>query len=232
MAITLYDLAAADERVRFSPYCWRVRLALAHKNLACETIPWRFTEKSAIAFSGQGAVPVLVDGDCVVSDSWAIAAYLDRAYPDRSPLAPGPQAWALTDLMRHWTQTAVHPAIMRIIIMDLFAALAECDREYFRQSREKRFGRPLEEIELPPEEGVAALNRALEPARLALAERPFLCGEEPALADYVLYAPFQWARAVSYAELLPHDGPIRAWRDRMLQLFNGLARDAPRVGAH
>ena len=31
-AIKLYDLAAKDETIRFSPNCWRVRLALAHKN--------------------------------------------------------------------------------------------------------------------------------------------------------------------------------------------------------
>ena len=85
MTIKLYELAAAEDDRRFSPYCWRIRMALAHKGLAVETIPWRFTEKEAIAFSGSGTVPVLVDGrrtakdDArVVADSWAIAQYLDR----------------------------------------------------------------------------------------------------------------------------------------------------------
>ena len=62
MAIKLYDLAGAEPDRRFSPYCWRTRMALAHKGLEVETIPWRFTEKDAIAFSGQGRVPVLIDG--------------------------------------------------------------------------------------------------------------------------------------------------------------------------
>jgi glutathione S-transferase len=52
MALKMWDLAAAEDDRRFSPYCWRVRLALAHKGLQAETIPWRFTEKEAIAFSG------------------------------------------------------------------------------------------------------------------------------------------------------------------------------------
>ena len=56
MAIKLYDLAGAETDRRFSPYCWRARMALAHKGLEVETIPWRFTEKDAIAFSGQGRV--------------------------------------------------------------------------------------------------------------------------------------------------------------------------------
>ena len=63
MTIRMYDLAAADPAVRFSPYCWRIRMALAHKGLDVETIAWRFTDKSAISFSGQGSVPVIRDGD-------------------------------------------------------------------------------------------------------------------------------------------------------------------------
>jgi hypothetical protein len=40
----LYDLAGADAGRRFSPYCWRIRMSLAHKRLPVETRPWRFTE--------------------------------------------------------------------------------------------------------------------------------------------------------------------------------------------
>ena len=71
MSIIMHDLAGADPELRFSPYCWRVRFALAHKGLPVETIPWRFTEKEAIGFSGQGRVPVIQDGGRAVSDSWS-----------------------------------------------------------------------------------------------------------------------------------------------------------------
>ena len=66
MGLKLYDLAGAELERRFSPYCWRTKLALMHKGLPFDTIPWRFTNKDVIAFSGQGRVPVLVDGDDVV----------------------------------------------------------------------------------------------------------------------------------------------------------------------
>ena len=49
MAITLYDLCGRDERLRFSPYCWRVRMALAHKGLDYTTVAWRFQEKEELA---------------------------------------------------------------------------------------------------------------------------------------------------------------------------------------
>eukprot|EP01037_Dinobryon_pediforme_P028026 gene28026-31129_t len=91
VAMEIWDLAAADETVRFSPYCWRIHFALAHKGMSAATHAWRFTDKDAIAFSGQGFVPVLRDGDHVVSDSFAIAEYLDAAYPER-PLMGGAQA--------------------------------------------------------------------------------------------------------------------------------------------
>src|ERR1700751_2070251 len=89
MALTLYDLAGADPTRRFSPYCWRIRMALAHKELSVETIPWRFTEKDAITDSGQSRVPVLVDGERWLADSWLIANYLEDNYPDRPSLFGG-----------------------------------------------------------------------------------------------------------------------------------------------
>ena len=85
----LYDLAGTDPKLRFSPYCWRAKFALAHKGLPVETIPWRFSEKNIIAFSGSERVPVLLDGDKTIPDSWAIACYLENAYPDRPSLFGG-----------------------------------------------------------------------------------------------------------------------------------------------
>ena len=41
----------------------RIRMALAHKDLEVETIPWRFTEKDAIAPHNSEKVPVLIDGE-------------------------------------------------------------------------------------------------------------------------------------------------------------------------
>ena len=88
MAIELYELVGRDDR-RFSPYCWRTRMALEHKGLDYKTIPVRFTDKDLIAFSGQGRIPVIKDGETVVSDSWAIAEYLEQTYGDRPSLFGG-----------------------------------------------------------------------------------------------------------------------------------------------
>ncbi len=133
MARTLYDLAAADDKRRFSPYCWRIKMALAHKGLEVETVPWRFTEKDAITFSGQGRVPVLVDGDKVVANSWAIANYLEDRYPDRKSLFGDASARSLTHFVASWADGVLQPAITQFILADIHTHLHEKDKVYFRR---------------------------------------------------------------------------------------------------
>jgi len=133
--IKLYDLAAAEDDRRFSPYCWRAKMALKHKGLEFETVAWRFTDKDVIAFIGQGLVPVLVDGDHTVHDSCRIALYLDEAYPQRPGLFGSEEARALCEFFANWAVRSVHPALFKVIILDIFKQIAEKDRAYFRESR-------------------------------------------------------------------------------------------------
>jgi glutathione S-transferase len=220
----LYDLAGADPALRFSPFCWRTRMALAHKGLEVETVPWRFTEKDVIAFSGQGRVPVLVDGDHVVSDSFAIALYLEETYPDRPSLFGGPGGVALSRFINTFADTVVQPWISRLIVSDILEVLHEKDRAYFRESREARFSRPLEEVTADRDAALPEFRAMLQPLRRHLQGLLFLGGEAPLYADYILFGGFQWARCASSFELLAVNDPIHAWRDRLLDLFEGLAR--------
>jgi glutathione S-transferase len=230
MARKLYDLAGADPARRFSPYCWRAKLALAHKGLDVEAIPWRFSDKDVIAFSGQGRVPVLVDGEKVVADSWAIANYLEDNYPGPS-LFGGDAARAVTRLVNSWADTVLVGAIARVVLMDIYQHIHEKDRAYFRQSREQRFGKTLEEVAADRDGNVAALRQLLEPVRVTLAQQPFLGGETALYADYIVFGNLQWARCISTIPLLAKDDPIAAWRARILDAFGGLARNAPAYAA-
>lgn len=228
MARTLYDLAGADPDLRFSPYCWRARLALAHKGLEVETVPWRFTEKDAIAFSGQGLVPVLVDGDAVVGDSWAIAVHLEERHPDRPSLFGGPGGMAPIRFVNAWADTVLNPGIVRLILADVFAVLHEKDKAYFRQTRERRFGMPIEQVSADRDSRLPAFRQTLEPLRAVLKAQPYLGGNAPTYADFIVLGGFQWARCVSSFELLEAGDPIAAWRERLLDRF-GVARSARRA---
>ena len=224
MTIRHWELAGAEDERLFSANCWRVRMALAHKGLAAETVPWRFTEKAAIAFSGQELVPVIVDGERVVHDSWRIALYLDEAYPGHARLFEGPQARSLALFVKHWCEHAVHGTVFRVIVADLFRHLHPKDRPYFRASREKRLGRTLEALGAESRQALLQLRAALDPLRPLLAIQPFLSGVRPSFADYILFGEFQWARAVSPTRLLDPDDPLFAWRERMLDLHDGMPR--------
>ncbi len=226
MSIRLFDLAGAEDDRRFSPYCWRVKMALAHKGLAFDTVPWRFTEKDAIAFSGSTTVPVIVDDGRAVADSWQIALHLDRAYPDRLPLMDSEQARGTTLVFKFWCEQQVHAAVLRVIMQGLFASLHDKDQAYFRASREKRFGTTLEELGRDPAGSLAAFRRVLEPLRPLLSTQPCIGGGLPNFADYILFGVFQWARAVSPVQLLEADDALHAWRERLLDAHGGLARRA------
>jgi len=226
MTIKLYDLAGAEEDRRFSPYCWRVKMALKHKGLAFDTVPWRFTEKDAIEFTGSTTVPVIVDGKRAVYDSWEIALYLDEAYPSRPGLFDGSESRALSHFFSLWTVRNLHAPLLRAIVLDLYGQLHEKDRAYFRESREKRLGAPLEQAGGDPKKALAEFHGALEPLRPVLVQNTFVSGKGPGFADYILFGAFQWARSVSPQRLLEPDDPLYAWRERMLDLWDGYGRKA------
>ena len=223
MSRTLYDLAAARDDLRFSPYCWRIKMALRHKGLHWQEVPWRFTEKNAIAFAGSTTVPVLVDGDTVVADSWNIARHLEARYREAPALFGGAQGEAHALFIKFWCEQTLNPQILRLILMDLFARIHPKDKDYFRSSREARFGKPLESVVVAPEHGLPALRASLAPVRAVLEKQPFLGGAQQSFADYCLFGVFQWSRAMSPLELLDPADSIHAWRTRLLESFDGFA---------
>jgi glutathione S-transferase len=229
MARKLYELCGTDAERRFSPFCWRSRMALAHKGLEAEVVPWRFTEGVALAFANHDKVPVLVDGDRTVADSWAIAAYLDEAYPDAPRLFPGTPA--SHRFVATWADAVLHPALVKLIVSDIPPLLGPEDCAYFIASREKRFGMPLAEVTAGREARLPEFRALLQPLRMVVRAQPFLGGDTPDYGDYCVFGGLMWARSVSPLRLLEPDDAVHAWRERMLDLHGGLARRAPCFGA-
>jgi glutathione S-transferase len=227
VTMKLFDLAGSESDRRFSPYCWRTKLALAHKRLNVETIPWRFTDSDAIAMSGQGRVPVLLDGDKVVSDSWTIAEYLEDTYPDQPSLFGGAEARRVTRFINSWADTILNTALVRLLLTDIYTHLHEKDRRYFRESREKRFGMPLELVSADRDTRIVGFRQSLEPARTILSVQPYLAGDSPLYADYIVFGCFMWPRSISSFRVLTSDDPFFSWRERMLDALGGLARKVP-----
>lgn len=227
MALVLYERLCADDR-RPSPFCWRARLALAHKGLTPELRALKFTEGEQVAFSGQTRVPVLVDGETVVHDSWEIACYLEDNYPAAPSLFDGAGGRALCRLVNHWVDHSLQRALAPILAPYLLAVAQPDDRSYYRRTREARFGMTMEQLAARRPALLEAFHPVLEPLRQRLAETTFLCGERPGYADYLVFGEFQLARSVCDSDLLDaEDTALRAWRRLMLDLFDGLARRVP-----
>ena len=224
MNLKLFELVGVDEARPFSPFCWRTRMALAHKGLTAESIPWRFTEKAAISPYNSDKVPVLLDGDTSVCDSWAIANYLEDKYPDRPSLFGGEGGRAMARMLNWWGDIAVIGGMFPLIVADIATHLRPEDEAYFRKTREARFGKTLEQVVAGRDQAVEGFRRGLDPLRLTLKTQPFIGGDTPNYADYIVFGPFQWARAVSPFALLKPEDAVYAWRERLLDAFDGMAR--------
>jgi glutathione S-transferase len=225
--LKLYDLAGRNPELRFSPFCWRTKMALRHKGLAFESVPWRFTDKAAIAPSGQGRVPVLVDNGRWLHDSWRIALYLDDHYPDLPRLFRSAGERAAARFIADWCDLALLPVLRPLILLACYDAVADQDRRYFRESREKMLGRSLEAVCAERTEAEQALARVLTPMENTLGAVAHLGGDSPNYADYILFGSLQWAHVISPKPVLDQASAVSRWFERMLGLFDGYAREAP-----
>ena len=223
--ISLYELKGKGER-RYSLFSWRTRMALKHKGLEFESVPVRMSDKAAIAFSGGKTVPIVKDGDTVVRDSWKIAEYLESRYA-RAPLFGGEIGRGVSAAFNTWVDRVVVPAMLPVIAADIHERVDPDDESYFRKTMEKVLKTTLEESRGRRDAALVSLGRVLAPMQEACKRQPFISGASAAYADYILFSVFQWARVMSPQELLGPEDPLCRWRERILDLFGGFARNVP-----
>jgi glutathione S-transferase len=224
--IALYELKGKNDR-RYSLFSWRARMALRHKGLEFETLPVRLSDKAVIDFSGGKTVPVIKDKDTVVRDSWKIAEYLENRYKDSAPLFGGEIGRGVTQAFNTWTDRVLVPAMLQVIAADIHERVDALDEGYFRETMEKVLRMTLEESRAKRDAALLQLGRALEPLQATFKRQAFVAGAAPAYADYILLSVFQWARVMSPQEVLAPEDPLCQWRERMLDLHDGFARNVP-----
>ncbi|PBB34780.1 glutathione S-transferase family protein [Mesorhizobium sp. M1A.F.Ca.IN.020.06.1.1] len=224
MTILFYDLVGHDAKRPFSPHCWKTKMALAHKRLDATKVPTRFLEVPKVEGGVSKTVPVIRDGERVVADSFAIALYLDEAYPERPTLFGGEGGKATARFIERWSQLTIHPYLMTVLLTDLHSMQDEANRAYFRESREQRLGKRLEEVVAGRDEGLAGFRASLEPLRSMLSYQPFIGGTSPLFADYIVFGALQWARVASPYQLLETGDGVAEWFERCLDLHGGIGR--------
>jgi glutathione S-transferase len=227
--LELWELGGLND-CRFSTFSWRTRLALYHKRLPFVVYPVAVSDKTAIAFSGQGKVPILKHDDRVVTDSWAIAGYLERTFPGAPSLFGGPVGESLTHFFNLWADRELVPALVPYLMRDVLDCVNEADAKHLRSQIEGFFKKSLEELAGERGKALEQFRRRLQPVRKALEQRRFLGGDAPAYADHILFGVLQWARVVSTATVLEPGDVVAAWFERVLDLYDGVGRsELPRA---
>lgn len=223
----LYELKSTNG-LALSPWCWHARMALAHKGIEAELVPLGFTEKDPIIALGGKSFPLMQEADGTVhNDSYKIIMRLEELQPKPTLFPGGETGLALYKFLYRYTQTILFPTLIKIVLADIPSLLDGADRAYFIESREARFGMPLDQVCADRDGARATLSTQLDPFRRAMADGGYISGSAPAMADYLLFGVLQWARVVSAERTTEADDAIALWMENMLDLFDGLGRTVP-----
>jgi glutathione S-transferase len=98
------------------------------------------------AVNPRGQVPVLVDGDTVITQILAIVQYLDARFPEQRFLPAEPLARAKVLETLAWMNNTVHPTFTHVFMPFKFAESAEAQAE-LKAFNAKAYARLLGEIE-------------------------------------------------------------------------------------
>ncbi|KAF8492275.1 hypothetical protein BU17DRAFT_102988 [Hysterangium stoloniferum] len=170
LMITLYDAASRPDSYRgWNPLPARIRYCLNFKGLSFKTVWLEYPDiESTLRSVGASptmkwpdgrpcyTVPVIRDDShltdngepTVVSDSWAIAKYLDESYPDTGSARLLPDG---TMALQMLSQAYIHNTLYlgclaRILAPHPMQLLSETSQKYYRETREMIFSTSLEDL--------------------------------------------------------------------------------------
>ena len=222
----LFELCGKDKNLSFSPFVWRTKMALAHKGLSYDSVYCGFTDKEPFTPANCKTVPVIEDNGVWIGDSWDIACYLEDNYPDTPSIFGGEVGRSLAFFMHPWSLDNLIRPMFDVVAPQIPQHLTNEDAKYFRESREKFFGHPVDDLLPHREANIEKFKKGLRPLRLTLKHQDFFSGSSPAYADYMVFGAYQWARQVGGVDFLEGEKYIKPWFEQMLDLYGGLGRKA------
>ena len=172
-----------------SPFSQKVRAILALKRIAYHAVrvPAVMPKPDLVALTGgYRRVPVLQMGNHVYCDTALIARVLERIQPE-----PTLYPTAAAELLAEWADTTLFSAaaplcfqptrpevLGELLTPDELGKMLE-DRAAMQGDARRRF--------LPPKAARAHLRVYLQRIEALLAERDYLCGDAPCIADFSVY---------------------------------------------
>lgn len=185
-------------QIPYSHNCVKVRRALELKGLGHELVNVLPTDREPVQrISGQRQVPVLVDGDRVVTDSTAILFHLEANYPRPSLLPDDPERHADCWLLEDWCDQAFMSLTRRLAYWQIVNSKRTLGALFYPQHR--GLGRALRtaiatrvvkrRFRLSARQNRHDEREIVRVARLALARlgnARFLYGDRVTVADLTL----------------------------------------------
>ncbi|KAG0297852.1 hypothetical protein BGZ96_004503 [Linnemannia gamsii] len=208
----------------FSPMVWRAKLALNHKGASYKTIPVTFLDIPVLIPKvcpnvTAPTVPTLkiADGEGL-QDSMAIAEYVEKNYPK------GPSIFGTTPCERNlqlffdsYVSTRLHPAIQRLVYIEMHEDQDADNAAYFKFSREKG-GKTLKELGGDQAQNLKELKENLGLIHSALLRSGgWITGEQPGWADFTLISAFIWFNSFSPQKF--EEGILNAMDDQVLRSY-------------
>ncbi|XGW15714.1 hypothetical protein V3C99_001285 [Haemonchus contortus] len=171
--------------MRFCPWCERVLIVIARKNMSVEVVNVSLSDKPKFLLEKHpdGRVPVLMHNNKTIIDSAVIAEYLDTLDPAKPILPTDPDLRSKQKKMAAKLEAQLPSAVHALI-------------------NEQRFHTEKEPT-------IKKLHDALDLAEKLLPNSTFYAGREPGFADYMTY-PFVeriwiWSHEPGVTDL-PADG--------------------------
>lgn len=229
-----------------SPCAQKVRILLVEKGVTAEMrhvdLPGKENlQPWYLALNPLGVVPTLVEDDRAVIESSIICEYLEDRFPD-PPLRPADPWWRAR--MRFWMKhidNKVHPSCgalqWPLVMRPGFMQKPEAERERLleqipekpRRERQKRLVKlGLDAPDVADAVGVYASTIA--DMNTALADSPWLAGEDFSLADIAMAPYFQTLSQFGWSELYSVHPPVADWYARVVARPSyqaGVAADFP-----
>ncbi|KAG0699315.1 hypothetical protein DFH29DRAFT_937338 [Suillus ampliporus] len=209
--IIFYDIPTIVQGQPLSPNTMKTRYCLTFKGLPFETV-WlecpkikpfyeqNFLTPTSSVINGtptsMHTLPVIMDPNTnrFISDSFAIAQYLDEQYPDTPRVLP----YGTTALV-HVFNTAYLDAIKGTLMMGIVESAQKLNpesREHVIRTRTEQFGIPWEQFALAEkrEEQWNELRAACNTMDgwYAKSSGQFVLGDTPCFADFIVAGRFKW----------------------------------------
>ena len=194
--IQIYDLAGKND-LRFSPYCWRIKYLLNILKIDYETIPTTFSQRLNNPFFSDSRLPTIIDNEQVISDSFEIAQYIENNYADKNHKLIQ-NNFDVIRFINHWSDHYLNLSIVERVVFDIIEHLHDEDKEYFIESRTKRFGmHPKQFQELNMSSKKNEFDKCCNFLNNLLLNRKFILDDEVSYADIIILGSLTWGDKVS-----------------------------------